>query len=241
MWRELPVPKSNQPEFARDGCNRMRDFVVQLRKKLEPRFAGLTVKGMRATSQPFLMWKNRQYATHRMDYDRDALQVEGEAQKVQIDSTPKNKGAAENEIVDEEAAERARNRQVNDPDLQVPAGQRARYEAAFARFCAVFPDAFYISERGRNYLDPTKDKGRLLSAGFHNLMGYFRDDLPLYQLILDEKGQKELDALWQELDFIASGNIRTYIQFYFNEAARLMEGVPSRALFVRRTRKLPLR
>ncbi len=181
-------------------------------------FPGLTVKGMRATSQPFLMWKNRQYATHRMDYDRDALQVEGEARMVQIDSTPKNKGAAENEIVDEEAAERARNRQLNDPDLRVPAGQRARYEAAFARFCAVFPDAFYISERGRNYLDPTKDKGRLLSAGFHNLMGYFRDDLPLYQLILDEKGQKELDALWQELDFVASGNIRTYVQFYFNEA-----------------------
>ncbi len=112
----------------------------------------------------------------------------------------------------------ARNRQPNDPDLRVPAGQRARYEAAFARFCAVFPDAFYVSERGRNYLDPTKDKGRLLSAGFHNLMGYFRDDLPLYELILDEKGQKELDALWQELDFIASGNIRTYVQFYFNEA-----------------------
>jgi len=218
MWRELPAPKSNQPEFARDGCNRMRDFVVQLRRKLEPRFPGLTVKGMRATSQPFLMWKNRQYATHRMDYDRDALQVEGEARIVQTDSTPKNKGAAENDIVDEEAAERLRNRLPNDPDLRVPAGQRARYEAAFARFCAVFPDAFYISERGRNYLDPTKDKGRLLSAGFHNLMGYFRDDLPLYELILDEKGQKELDALWQELDFVASGNIRTYVQFYFNEA-----------------------
>ena len=218
MWRELPAPKSNQPEFARDGCNRMRDFVVQLRRKLEPRFPGLTVKEMRATSQPFLMWKNRQYATHRMDYDRDALQVEGEARIVQTDSTPKNKGAAENDIVDEEAAERLRNRLPNDPDLRVPAGQRERYEAAFARFCAVFPDAFYISERGRNYLDPTKDKGRLLSAGFHNLMGYFRDDLPLYELILDEKGQKELDALWQELDFVASGNIRTYVQFYFNEA-----------------------
>ena len=218
MWRELPAPKSNQPEFARDGCNRMRDFVVQLRRKLEPRFPGLTVKGMRATSQPFLMWKNRQYATHRMDYDRDALQVEGEARIVQTDSTPKNKGAAENDIVDEEAAERARDRLPNDPDLRVPAGQRARYEAAFARFCAVFPDAFYISERGRNYLDPTKDKGRLLSAGFHNLMGYFRDDLPLYELILDEKGHKDLDALWQELDFVASGNIRTYVQFYFNEA-----------------------
>jgi Protein of unknown function (DUF1592)/Protein of unknown function (DUF1588)/Protein of unknown function (DUF1587)/Protein of unknown function (DUF1585)/Protein of unknown function (DUF1595) len=218
MWRELPAPKSTQPEFARDGCDRMRDFVMQLRRKLEPRFPGITVKGMRATSQPFLMWKNRQYATHRMDYDRDALQVEGKARIVQIDLAPKNKGAAENNVADEEAAERARNRLPNDPDLRVPAGQRARYEAAFSRFCAVFPDAFYVSERGRNYLDPTKDKGRLLSAGFHNLMGYFRDDLPLYELILDEKGQKELDALWQELDFIASGNIRTYVQFYFNEA-----------------------
>jgi hypothetical protein len=218
MWRELPAPKGNQLELARDGCDRMRDFVVQLRRKLEPRFPGLTVKGMRTTSQPFLMWKNRQYATHRMDYDRDALQVEGEARMVQIDSTPKNKGAAENNVADEEAAERARNRQPNDPDLRVPAGQRPNYEAAFARFCAVFPDAFYISERGRNYLDPTKDKGRLLSAGFHNLMGYFRDDLPLYELILDEKKQKELDALWQELDFVASANIRTYVQFYFNEA-----------------------
>jgi len=218
MWRQLPAPKSNQPELGRDGCDRMRDFVVQLRKKLELRFPGLTVTGMRATSQPFLMWKNRQYATHRMDCDRDVLQVEGEARISQIDSTPKNKSATENDVADEEAAERARNRQPNDPDLQVPAGQRARYEAAFARFCAVFPDAFYVSERGRNYLDPTKDKGRLLSAGFHNLMGYFRDDLPLYELILDHNGQKELDALWQELDFIASANIRTYVQFYFNEA-----------------------
>ena len=32
-------------------------------------------------------------------------------------------------------------------------GQRARYEAAFARFCSVFPDTFYIAERGRHYFD----------------------------------------------------------------------------------------
>jgi hypothetical protein len=30
-----------------------------------------------------------------------------------------------------------------DPDLLVPAGQRARYEAAWGRFCSVFPDMFY--------------------------------------------------------------------------------------------------
>jgi hypothetical protein len=105
-----------------------------------------------------------------------------------------------------------------DPDLFVPPATRERYEAAFERFCAVFPDAFYVEERGRNYLDKTKDRGGFLSAGFHNVMGYFRDDLPLYQLVLDDKGQAQLDTLWKELDFIASGNIRTYIQFYFNES-----------------------
>jgi hypothetical protein len=216
MWRALPAPKGNQPELARDGSDRMRDFVVQLRKKLEPRFGNLAVKGIGGTAQPFLMWKNRQYATHRTTYDRTALQVDGEWKPGQNDSTLKNKDAGENNIVDEEPATQARTRQEPDPDLQVPAGQRARYEAAFAGFCAVFPDAFYVSERGRNYLDTTKDKGRLLSAGFHNLMGYFRDDIPLYELILDEKRQKELDALWQELDFVASANIRTFVQFYFS-------------------------
>jgi hypothetical protein len=53
--------------------------------------------------------------------------------------------------------------------------------------------AFYISERGRYFPDNIRDKGRHLSAGFHNLMGYFRDDLPLYQMILDDHGRTELD------------------------------------------------
>ncbi len=105
-----------------------------------------------------------------------------------------------------------------DPDLVVPSGERAQYEAAFAKFCAVFPDAFYVEERGRNYFDKTKDRGRYLSAGFHNVMGYFRDDVPLYELLLDEKQQQELDEMWRELDYIAAGCERTYIQFYLNEA-----------------------
>ena len=58
-----------------------------------------------------------------------------------------------------------------------------------ARFCGTFPDAFYVSERARIYLDPKGEKGltgRLLSAGFHNQMGYFRDDGPLSELLLDD-------------------------------------------------------
>ena len=77
-------------------------------------------------------------------------------------------------------------------DLAVPGrrAERARYEAAFERFCDVFPDAFFVSERGRDYVGKAKDqqeKGRLLSAGFHSMMGYFRDDGPLCELILDER------------------------------------------------------
>jgi hypothetical protein len=49
-------------------------------------------------------------------------------------------------------------------------------------------------------------------------MGYFRDDQPLCELLLDDAQKKELDRLWQELDFIASGNVRTHVQFYFNES-----------------------
>jgi mono/diheme cytochrome c family protein len=174
-WRELgtanlePGTGNLEQRFAR-----MREFVVEQRRKIELKHQELSVEGIRRDAQPFLMWRNRRYATHRTDYDRAALDV--------------------------------------------PADQRQRYEAAFARFSAVFPDAFYVSERGRYFPDNTRDKGRHLSAGFHNLMGYFRDDLPLYELILDEKGQKELDALWQELDFVASANVRTYVQFFLNES-----------------------
>src|SRR6266852_3294323 len=45
MWRELPAPRGNQPELARAGCDRMRDFVVELRKKTELRHTGLTLRG----------------------------------------------------------------------------------------------------------------------------------------------------------------------------------------------------
>ena len=100
-----------------------------------------------------------------------------------------------------------------DPDLFVPAGQRARYEAAWGRFCSVFPDMFYKESRGRNYFRTGKDEGRYLSAGFHNVMGYFRDDQPLYELLLDKKQQATLDEMWREMDFVASINIRTYVEF----------------------------
>jgi hypothetical protein len=61
--------------------------------------------------------------------------------------------------------------QLGDPDLVVPAGQRAQYEESFARFANVFPDVFYVKERGKFFPDNSADSGRLLSAGYHSVMG----------------------------------------------------------------------
>jgi hypothetical protein len=61
-------------------------------------------------------------------------------------------------------------------------------------------------------------------------MGFWRDDNPLVELILDEKDQKELDRLWTEFDFFANHTARTFIQFYFNQAGEVQGGGAEAAL-----------
>jgi hypothetical protein len=221
MWRDLPSANS-APEAVTTACRQMRDFVVGLRAKIEMRFPDLSVTGINRTAQPFLMWRNKLYATHRLDYDRGALQVEGEYRPLAERPAKKQSGDEANDDLIPVAPGALRH--PPDPDLHVPAGQGATYEAAFARFGAVFPDHFYVSERGRYFPDNTRDKGRLLSAGFHNLMGYFRDDKPLYDMLLDPRQQKELDELWREMDFVASTTTRTYTQFYLFETRLAAKG-----------------
>ncbi len=95
-------------------------------------------------------------------------------------------------------------RDLADPRVVCLAGDPAiaRFEAAFSVFCKAFPDAFAVSERGP-YFDPEGGgKGRLLTAGFHLMQGFFRDDAPLYDLVLDDAGKREIDLLWRELDFV---------------------------------------
>ena len=87
-------------------------------------------------------------------------------------------------------------------------------------FCSVIPDAFYVSERGRMHLKKKdRNKGRLLSAGFHLMTGFFRDDQPLYSLVLDKAGRKEIDRLWSELDFVTGAPQRQFRDFVFFERA----------------------
>jgi len=91
---------------------------------------------------------------------------------------------------------------------------------AVARFCSVFPDTFFVSERGRMFLAPKdRNTGRLLSAGFHLMVGYFRDDAPLYDLVLDSQQQRQLDDLWRELDFITDAPVRQLSDFVYFERA----------------------
>src|SRR5262249_24815967 len=88
-----------------------------------------------------------------------------------------------------------------------------------ARFCRVFPDAFFVAERAPYYDAGSSPKGRLLSAGFHLMQGYFRDDAPLCELVLDEAGRRELDMLWEELHFVTRDAMRQYKYYIFFERA----------------------
>src|SRR6478672_8444282 len=197
-WRSLPRPSDRQePPSLRAAVLSMRDLVVDLRPRVAMSFENLPARGIAAGSQPLVLWKDRQFAGHRTSYAGNAQQLDMSAYA------------------------------QTDPLLLVPDGEaaRARYEAAFARFCALFPDRFYVSERGRMFLTNPREIAsdaeghRLLSAGFHSQMGYFRDDRPLYELVLDASQQRQLDDLWRELDFITLAPVRQFKQFIWFERA----------------------
>ena len=193
QWKQLPQSLAEETQ-ARTQCEQMRDDVMRIRGWLVPRFPDLTVPGSHKGSQPFVLWKNRQYAKHRRQFVPETL------------ATAISQSASEPE----------------DQRLTLPAtedDQRA-LQAECATFCSIFPDAFFVSERGRDYLGKPKaeqEKGRLLSAGFHSMMGYFRDDRPLYELILSDAQRQELDRLWLELDVIAAAPLRQYSGFLWFE------------------------
>ncbi len=197
LWRKLPGPADGSRNTARAGCEQMRNFVVGLRRQLVPEVKNLTARGISTGTQPFVLWKNRQLAANRMRYAGGASRIQ----------------RADLNLVSEAA------RALASPEEGEPA---RRFEKTFDRFCQIFPDAFFVSERARVYLDPKAEKGntgRLLSAGFHSMTGYFRDDKPLYELMLDGRRQAELDRLWREFDFITGAPTRQYSSYLWYERA----------------------
>ena len=221
MWRALPEPDDNQPAALRAKCELMRDFVVRIRNNTAMQFASPKVDGLSATSQPLMNWKLRQFSAHRREFDPSALRMSSDPPP-EVAVLPDRKGLGLGREAEARGKVLAHNARAVDPDLVVPEGKRKDYEAAFAALSAVFPDAFYVSERGRFYPDNSEDKGRLLSAGYHNVMGYFRDDTPLIQLVLDDDGKEELDRLWDEFDFIGEHTLRTWVQYFFNQSGEIL-------------------
>jgi hypothetical protein len=217
MWNALPAP-GGKPEVLTAKCTEMRDFVTKIRAHTAMQFAAPIVKGLPPASQPLLNWKLKQFAEHHNDSDPKDLRNDTDPAPVEP-TIPRYPGLHQ-EAAPRWAALSAKAR-MNDTDLIVPAGERKRYEAAFARFAQVFPDTFYVTERGRYWPDDSQDKGRLLSAGYHSVVGFYRDDAPLMQLILNEDAQKELDRLWFEFDYIANATSRTWIQYFFNQSGEV--------------------
>lgn len=195
-YRLLPEPVDGRDEGVRAGCERLRDAINGLRAQLVPVVKNLPARGINEGSQSLVLWKNRQMAANRMRY------VSG-ASSIQLDRLPFS-----------EAARSALAVPANSDDLK-------DFTAGFEPFCRTFPDAFVITERARVYLgDGDKgNKGRLLSAGFHSMTGYFRDDQPLYELILDDAGRAELDGLWREFAMVSNLPARQYSSYLWFERA----------------------
>jgi hypothetical protein len=205
-WRELPLPDPGSGNVARPGCERLRDLILGLRRQLKPEVKKLHVKGISDGSQPFVLWYDRQLAERHRSYSGAVF----------LDLKKLAEGVKETD------AGLAKRFETNATDAET----ERQLRGALERFCAVFPDKFFVTDRGPYYNVKEADKGRPLTAGFHLMQGYFRDDQPLCELILDERERHEVEALWDELNFITLAPIRQYKDFIFFERAE-----PPRFLF----------
>jgi Protein of unknown function (DUF1592)/Protein of unknown function (DUF1588)/Protein of unknown function (DUF1587)/Protein of unknown function (DUF1585)/Protein of unknown function (DUF1595)/Planctomycete cytochrome C len=202
VWHELPAatgPANAAASEARPGCEHLRDLIVRLRRPLKPTVKRLQANGISGGSQSFVLWHNRQLAARHRSYSGEVL--------------PDLRKQAEQLRKGEAAL--AKLFAISTAD----ATTEKRLRGSLEQFCSVFPEAFVVTDRGPYYNPNEAGKGRLLTAGFHLMQGYFRDDTPLCELILDEKQRRELDALWDELNFVTLVPMRQYKDFIFFERA----------------------
>jgi len=216
MWNAIPANADAKTVAAKTAA--MRDFVVRVRFDTAMQFHAPVVAGLPGQSEPLHNWRLKEYSEHHRDSDPNALRADNEPAPPQM-TVPKFPP------LHEDASPRwsvvVANSRASDPDIVYPAGQKAKYQKAFARFASVFPDTFMVTERGRYWPDNSTDQGRLLSAGYHNTGGYYRDDTALMQLILDKKSQDHLNQLWEEFDFVGHQTEHTFVQYFFNQSGEV--------------------
>ena len=216
MFNALPAPGDAAALTVKTQA--MENYVTRIRAHTAMQFAAPIVKGLPGQSEPLHNWRLEEYAQGHRKSDPNALRAANEPEPA-LAEIPKYPP------LHEDASPRwavlMMHARHGDADLVYPVGQKAKYQAAFQRFASVFPDSFVVSERGRYWPDQATDNGRLLSAGYHNTGGYYRDDTALMQLILDKKGQDQLNRLWNEFDFVAHQTERTWVQYYFNQSGEV--------------------
>lgn len=198
-WQELPVPTDADETTPVAECKKLAELARELRKQLRSPVRKLTVHGISDGSQPLVLWRNRQLAASHRRYDgtvaTDAVKLEAACR--------------------EHWPSAARYCVLDDPD----GVDAERYRRSCQTFCETIPDTFVVVDRGP-YFDPNAaNQGRLLTAGFHLMQGYFRDDQPLMELVLSDHERESLDQLWRELDFITQVPSRQYKDFVFFERA----------------------
>lgn len=219
MFRALPAPSAEKKDADKVLCQEMDDFVVRIRTNTGMQHPAPRVRGLPSLAQPLANWRNLQYALNRRKFEPKSIRTDADP-KPEIKPVPRFPG------LHTDAVPRwitiMENARAKDEDLVVPAAQRERYVKAFERFAEVFPDKFYVSERGRFFPDDSTDKGRLLSAGYHNVHGFYRDDVALQELILDDKAKAELDRLWNEFDFVGEYSARTWVQYFVNQSGAVL-------------------
>jgi mono/diheme cytochrome c family protein len=199
IWRRWPAPTSPDDAGPVYAATALRDLVKGWRDLLRLDVPRLKVKGISDGTQPFVLWRNQQLAARHRDYGGKP-----------VDDLPKLAAQVP------EAARDLVPRLEVDPQS---ADAVDRQTAALREFCGLFPDAFFVDDRGP-YFDPKgAGQGRLLTAGFHLMQGFFRDDQPLRELILDDAQVAELDRLWTELEFITDVLQRQYQDYIFFERA----------------------
>jgi len=219
MFNALPAPgaKNGAGSLAVKTAA-MENFVTRIRAHTAMQFSAPVVKGLPGQSEPLHNWRLEQYAQGHRKSDPNALRAANEPEPA-LQDIPKYPP------LHEDASPRwailMAHARHGDADLVYPAGQKARYQAAFSRFASVFPDTFVVSERGRYWPDQATDNGRLLSAGYHNTGGYYRDDTALRELILDKKGTDQLNGLWNEFDFVGRQTEHTWVQYFFNQSGEV--------------------
>src|SRR5262249_46868341 len=67
-WRNLPLPVDHkEPSGLGPAVEWMRDLIVGIRPLVAMTFENFPQRGIAAGSQSLVLWKDRQYADHRMN------------------------------------------------------------------------------------------------------------------------------------------------------------------------------